>query len=246
MNPDEVAYLAHFGVKGMKWGVHKKIDSINASDRTIKSGTTIQNISKSEYKSGGKRIYASYTDYDKALYRDMMGNFEYNGKGYINTMHVKKDIKIPSDRKLVDEFVKMAKQDPASVAKDLASADKVNRFFARSEKHYSRKISSISSTDTRSAEKLTKRYIQNTSGRSSMSLSAGKFYRELSKQGYGAISDVNDRDGSSQDPLIIFDVSNSLGKVKSTKMTPEALDAYSDYALSKEHKKTKTLDRIQR
>lgn len=239
-------YLQHFGVKGMKWGVHKKIDSINTSDRTIKSGTTIQNISKSEYKSGDKRIYASYTDYDKALYRDMMGNFEYNGKGYINTMHVKKDIKIPSDRKLVDEFVKMAKQDPASVAKDLASADKVNRFFARSEKHYSRKISSISSTDTRSAEKLTKRYIQNMSGRSSMSLSAGKFYRELSKQGYGAISDVNDRYGSSQDPLIIFDVSNSLGKVKSTKMTPEALDAYSDYALSKEHKKTKTLDRIQR
>lgn len=79
-----------------------------------------------------------------------------------------------------------------------------------------------------------------------MSLSAGKFYRELSKQGYGAISDVNDRHGSSQDPLIIFDVSNSLGNVKSTKMTPEALDAYSDYALSKDHKKTKTLDRIQR
>ena len=23
MNPDEVAYLAHFGVKGMKWGVHR-------------------------------------------------------------------------------------------------------------------------------------------------------------------------------------------------------------------------------
>ena len=22
MNPDEVAYLAHFGVRGMKWGVY--------------------------------------------------------------------------------------------------------------------------------------------------------------------------------------------------------------------------------
>ena len=30
MNPDEVAYLAHFGVRGMKWGVHR-------SDNPLKS-----------------------------------------------------------------------------------------------------------------------------------------------------------------------------------------------------------------
>lgn len=36
------AYLEHFGVKGMKWGRRKKVDTINSVRRTIKKGTEIQ------------------------------------------------------------------------------------------------------------------------------------------------------------------------------------------------------------
>ena len=115
--------LMHYGVKGMKWGVRRVKDEINANDRTIKRGTEIQNITKNKYdQSKSKRLFVSYTKHDKDEYVDLMGNIMYNGKGYKNTFVAKKDIKVASDRAVVDAFIKIAKDNPDKVAKEIANA----------------------------------------------------------------------------------------------------------------------------
>lgn len=93
-------YLSHYGVKGMKWGIRKQKDAINSNRRTIKSGTELQTITEGQYQNGKrKRLYTSYTDYDKSMYVDLMGNYMYGRKSYKNTFMVKKDISVASDRK---------------------------------------------------------------------------------------------------------------------------------------------------
>lgn len=88
---DYLPYLEHYGVKGMKWGIRKQKDAINSNRRTIKSGTELQTITEGQYQNGKRnRLYTSYTDYDKSMYVDLMGNYMYNQKGYKNTFMVKK------------------------------------------------------------------------------------------------------------------------------------------------------------
>lgn len=157
-NPYE---LYHHGVKGMKWGVRRyqnKDGSLTIdgqrkygvdNNRTLKSGTEVQNISRSQLKSSNKksnRIYGSYTDSDKFEYLDMMGNYEYNERGYKNTFVVKKDIKIASEKEAVKTIAEMYKNNPKELSKAMAKAyNAVNQpiFFQKSERYFNKKLSSL-------------------------------------------------------------------------------------------------------
>jgi hypothetical protein len=187
-------------------------------------------------------MYAAYTPYDKAMYIDTMGNFMYLGKGYKNEFVVKKDIRVPSDKQLVDNFIKVAKNNPERVSKDMSLAYNELHWFARkSEKQFYKKISDVSDTDIKKGEKLSKEYISllvSDKTKASRSL----FFGNLIREGFDAMSDVNDRDpnAGTQDPLIIFNPSKVLGGVKSVKLTNKDLDYY--WKLSSDEKFLKTKD----
>ena len=100
--------LRHYGVPGMRWGVRRYQNPDGSltlkgqrrygetHNRTLKSGTEVQNISRRQLDASNKksnRIYGCYTDSDKTEYIDMMGNFQYDEKGYKNTFVVKKILK---------------------------------------------------------------------------------------------------------------------------------------------------------
>lgn len=219
-------FLAHYGVRGMKWGSRKSKDEINSKDRTIKAKTTIQNISSRQLKGTDRHLYAAYTTYDKNAYGDLMGNFMYNQRGYKNEFVLKKDIKVPSDRKLADTFIKFAKDNPDQVAKDMSKAYNDQHIFgSKSTKHYAKKIANLDPDKIEKGEKLTKEFISSMVS-SKSAKSRADFFGSLTKQGYDGMSDVNDRDGIMQDPLIIFSPKKSLGPVKSVKLTRDDLDRY--------------------
>lgn len=234
--------LQHFGVKGMKWGVRKAKDAINSKDRTLSKGTEIQNITRGEYKNKeGKHLYSSYTDADNAHYVDNMASFMYDGKGYRNEFKVKKDIKIPSDKKLVETFVAVAKANPDKVARDMSAAyGESHLILTKSKKAFLKKIKDINPEDLATGEKLTKKYISDMVS-SKAKTSRALFIASLIDQGYSAMSDTNDRDqlGGTQDPLIIFNPGKDLSTPKSMKLTPKVIQSYYDYTTTKEYKELK-------
>lgn len=221
MNED---VLQHFGVKGMKWGVRKKKDQLNSKDRIIKKGTSIQNISGKKL-TDDRHMYASYTSFDKDSYVTVM-NFMYGDKIYKNEFTVKKDIKIPSDKKLVDEFTAIAKKNPKAVAEDMAKAyNYVHKFSKKNAKYYENKLSKIDENYSKKGEKITKDFIKLMVS-DDASRTRAQFFGALIKKGYDGMSDVNDRDGGAQDPLIIFNTSKNLKTNKSVKLTADELQKY--------------------
>lgn len=241
-------HLQHYGVKGMKWGVRKAKDDINSKDRIIKRGTEFQTITSKKYDSNKKeRMYTAYTKYDKDAYVDLMGNFMYNGTSYRNVFLANKDIKVASDQKTIDTFIKIAKANPDKVAREMSKAyNDSHTFIRKSEKTFKKKIDKISDSDSLKAQKLAKEFMSTSILSSKAKDISNKFYSALIKEGYDAVSDPNDRDSGAKDPLIIINL-DSVKQTESVKLTNDVLESYFEYTSSKEHtSKQKDLSDIQR
>ena len=152
------------------------------------------------------------------MYLDMMGNFQYNERGYKNTFVVKKDIKIASEREAVKTIAEMFKENPKEVSKMMAIAyNAVNQpiLFSKTQNGFERKMSElIVDPESSKSMKIGRKFIETVPMTNKTSSMANDFYGRMVKKGFDAILDSNDAYGpaKTQDPLIIFNM-EKLGKV---------------------------------
>lgn len=174
----------------------------------------------------------------------MMGNYEYDGRGYKNTFVVKKDIKIASEREAVRTIAEMFKENPKEVSRVMATAyNAVNQpiLFSKTQKGFERKMSElVKDPESKKSIKIGRTFVKTIPMTNKASTVANDFYGRMIKKGFDAILDTNDAYGidPTQDPLIIFNM-EKLGKVNSVKLTKKDLDSASDYVGSRKFKKRK-------
>ena len=221
---EESNYLEHYGVLGMKWGVrryqpypkgegHKgtykgkknKIKKIENTDRhIIKKGETISRIIPEEWSEKEKNYkghaYASYKKEDIAKY-EKISRMVGGGKNYVNMTYQAKEVLVaPSEKKRVDEFIKLMDSNPK--ARDaLIKATRTPILFVPKKR--------ITNLDKgKNANKVYRKFsfllVSNRDIRD-------PYFQQLKDQGYNMTIDDGDRlGGISKAPIIVFDRQNSL------------------------------------
>lgn len=203
-------YLAHYGVKGMRWGVRKKRDDI-----VIRRGKKFQRISLSREDSGNghKYAYSTYkrkdnkkysTQFAKTLKSGHVINNEYGRKSdsvYKITYRAKNDLVSPSLKSRIDVSNKLLsnKDTGSMIRKEMVQTLK---------KHYGPYYQNRSDEDIL---KEISTYDDNTRQRLfGLTVSRSKsvrdaYFKEVSSMGYNAVVDDADSFGYAKRAMIVLD-----------------------------------------
>lgn len=198
---------------GMSLG-EKKLKSNRYSKNKgieMKAGEKVSHVTPLKFENlrEGQDLFVSATDYDKDMYRSFL-TLMMRHKGYGKDIPIqeveftlKEDLKSPSSNQQRIIFENFYDQNKELVDKDL------NNYYSDSKKTrpsdvydaYVKVMDSSKALDTKK-----------------------RFYEEIQRNGYNAVLDEHDIDGSwmqAQQPLIIIDATKTLGKMKGSKITDE-------------------------
>ena len=227
--------LAHFGVRGMKWGVHKKYyKSYMDNDRVLKKDFKLQNISSKEKRdlSRNTPVYGAHTEHDKNAYAGHYANniTWFGDKAYINNLVLKKNVKIPSQKKSVELFMGLYNSDPMGMSKSIGKAYAELDYFHSIAKIKDYNANRISKKFTNKGEEWVKNkgYLMFNQSMIATEESHArvKYYDLLLKKGYEAINDVNDvQTGyNSDDPIIFINPKKTLKMVESRELSLKEIE----------------------
>lgn len=226
--------LRHFGVKGMRWGVRKKYyKTYMDSDRTLGKDFQIQNVSTNEKRdlSRNAPVYGAHTEHDRNAYAGHYANniTWYGDRAYVNNLVLKKDVKIPSQKKSVDLFMELYNSDPVGVSKSIGRAYAELDYFHGIAKIMNYNANRISKKFTNKGEEWVRNEGYLLFNQSMMatkeSQTRTRYYDLLLKKGYEAINDINDvQHYGSDDPIIFINPKKTLKEVESRELTVKEIE----------------------
>lgn len=139
--------LQHHGIKGQKWGVRNG-PPYPIEDKVLRKGTKLNTVARATDASdswrlapdlyrkveGGKNwLYTYNNDHDQKIYKGPFAKYLVMEKGanYLNEhkYEVVRDLKMPTKKERVDEFLELYKNNKKTVTKDLAQIQKLLIYY---------------------------------------------------------------------------------------------------------------------
>lgn len=195
------------------------------TDRVIKSGTTLQRITRNPDESYDRAFYSSYKKGDNLKYRGMMGNNHFEGENVHKvTLNANDNIKVVSRRKAEDTFIDLYKNDP-----------EFRNAFELSNRMYQQGNGNIHDKVTSNMSDKQLRKIGYDAFNSSLvnhtpvgETASKKFYNKLKEKGYDAVMDVNDQKYSgykAKAPVIVFNNAGKISKSNVEKLSKSEMES---------------------
>jgi len=187
------------------------LDTLSDKPITVNAGSTLQRISsvsKEDYSTRG-HTYVAFKPRDKAAYLSKLSrpSGDNGDLGYKHQIHVRSDIKAPSQREMAEIFMK---HKPISDSVQIGEKSK-SPSYNELQFYY---------------DMYFNRYDPNKKDDpffSAVNKDRSDLIREVKSRGYNAIPDLRDMGEMAENPLIVFDPSENFGDVKSSPIKPYEL-----------------------
>ena len=189
-------------------------------DKTLSSTTEFQRVLKTDNPNAPVRKGARYVSYDKRDNKkyigvfggDMLGKKGENEQIYKMTIKSNKDVKVASEKRARETFLKLYKDDP-EFKKNFTDRVKDTRIGFMDKPGLTQIMDDLANDREVSDKRLTKKgydlfNIMLVDSDEKGRTNANKFYDALKKQGIQAVGDLNDKKYSgynAKHPLILFD-----------------------------------------
>lgn len=201
------------------------------SDRIIKSGTTLQRISRDPNENLDRPFFTAYKKGDTTKYKGLYGNqiTRWGGEPHQMKLKADADVKVVSRDKASKVFADLYKNDPEFKDAFRKSNDTMRE---NDPSPVRKKIKDIA------AGKMTDKQLRRQ-GYDAFNIglvnhdedgnkAAKKFYDKLKSMGYDAVEDINDKKYSgynAKNPVIVFNRKNKISVSEVKKMTNEQIVA---------------------
>lgn len=194
----------------------------NYVDKIIKSGTTLQNISK-DSEPVRDAFYTAQNKLDKTKYKGLLGANGYDVKKEIKVLS---DIRQASPKNAQNVLKELMTKDPQFKSQFEDYLKQGNKLGGTYGKHYSKSLESISkgNVDKKLYEYFNAALVDHDPKMQGLT---DKFYSSLQQKGYNAIRDVNDHKYSgykSINPIIAFGSSGKVETISISKMADQEIN----------------------